>query len=69
MAGPAGLNGAVAPPWELRLRVWIEADGTWHALADFGDGHPRVFDSPFELARFVSRLPWPEPSADPGGLR
>lgn len=69
MAAPAGLKALAPPPQELRLCVWIDEAGAWHARAEFGDGRPRAFDSPFELARFVSRLPWPVTPPDPHGLR
>lgn len=69
MVTPPGLKAAVAAPQELRLCVWVDEAGAWHARAEFVDGRPRAFDSPFELARFVSRLPWPVTPPDPGGLR
>jgi hypothetical protein len=54
----------------LVLTVWPSDDaGGWHALAEFPDASRIEFNSPFELARFLS---WPPhaPRGRPGeGLR
>jgi hypothetical protein len=59
--GPPGL--------QLTLTVWAEPGRDWHARAVLGDATTLEFQSPFELARFLS---WPAaPAARPagGGLR
>ncbi len=54
------------------LTIWV-ADGHWHARAELLDGSKHVFDSPFELARFVAQAQTPtRPTPDPlagSGLR
>lgn len=57
-----------APSTRLQLTVWVDAGQVWHARAEWGDRFQREFDNPFELARFVARLPEPPPRG-PGGLR
>jgi hypothetical protein len=54
------------------LTIWV-ADGLWRARAELLDGSKHVFESPFELARFVSQAqtqarPPPDPHAG-NGLR
>lgn len=50
------------------LTLWVDEQGTWHASVVLPDGGRRVFDSPFELARW-SRAAVP-PLRVPGpGLR
>ena len=64
-----------AAPWVMLLSVWPGAAvGTadrWHARIVLPDARTREFDSPFELAQFVSRvLRQPvEPGPGGGGLR
>jgi hypothetical protein len=54
-------SGQAAPPALcLQLTVWTQ--GRWQARADWGEGCRRLFDSPFELARFVAHPPAPPAS-------
>jgi len=56
----------------LLLTVWAGDAGRWTARAELADGSAQVFDSPFELARFVARMtprPPTPPSGAPAGLR
>jgi hypothetical protein len=57
----------------LVLTVWRGHAGRWRARVQLADGETHVFDSPFELARFVTQLTDRRlPPADPvagGGLR
>lgn len=41
----------------LRLVVTYMPDGRWIAHAELPDGAVQHFSSPFELARFVARVP------------
>jgi hypothetical protein len=56
------------PGLQLTLTVWAEPGADWHARAVLADQTTRDFQSPFELARFLS---WPVATpADPEvGLR
>lgn len=66
-----------APPaeaWVMLLSVWLTDAGTsggWHARIVMSDARTREFESPFELAQFLSR-PMRQPT-EPGpgsmGLR
>lgn len=70
MAGPKDLS-APAPTGRttlLQLTIWVDDSATWHARAEWGDRLRRDFDSPFEFARFVARLPETPPRGR-GGLR
>lgn len=64
-----------AAPWVMLLSVWPGTDaGTtagWHARIVLPDACTREFESPFELAQFLSRtLRRPvEPGQGSGGLR
>ncbi|MBT9456087.1 MAG: hypothetical protein IV097_05650 [Burkholderiaceae bacterium] len=49
----------------LHLAVTLSPDGRWTARAELPDGSVKVFTSPFELARFVARVPARQP--DPAG--
>jgi hypothetical protein len=66
---------AAAAPWVMLLSVWPGAEvGTtagWHARIVLPDARTREFDSPFELAQFLSRVlrPPAEPGPGSGGLR
>lgn len=56
----------------LRITVWLDGDAAWHARAEWGRPGNRAqqdFDSPFELVRFVARLPESRPQAGLWGLR
>ncbi len=48
-----------ATPWVMLLSVWLGADAAttagWHARIVLPDARTREFDSPFELAQFLSR--------------
>ena len=63
-------EGAVAP-WVMLLSVWPGASaGTtagWHARIVLPDARTREFDSPFELAQFVSRVLRQPAAPSPGG--
>ena len=63
-----------AAPWVMLLSVWPSAAGTtagWRARIVLPDARTREFDSPFELAQFISHaLRQPaEPGSGGGGLR
>jgi len=64
-----------AAPWVMLLSVWLGADvattAGWHARIVLPDARMREFDSPFELAQFLSRPPRQpvEPGQVSGGLR
>ena len=64
-----------AAPWVMLLSVWPGADAgataRWHARIVLPDARMRDFESPFELAQFLSRaLRQPaEPGQGSGGLR
>ena len=58
-----------APAMRLLLTVWTADAGRWRARIEWADGSAQVFDIPFELARFVTRMPF-RPAADGNeGLR
>lgn len=57
---------ARAPPRQFLLTVWWGAAGDFRARAVLADGSLRDFDSPFELARFLSQPPGPQAGAPPG---
>lgn len=67
--------GPATAPWVMLLSIWPGKDaGTtlgWHARIVLPDACSREFDSPFELAQFLSRVRWPraDPGPDAGGLR
>jgi len=42
----------------LLLTIWV-TDGQWRARAELLDGSKHVFESPFELARFVAQAQTP----------
>ena len=54
--------------WQASVTVWATATGAWSARAVLADRSERVFDSPFELARFFAR-PGSIPTAPTRGLR
>lgn len=64
-----------AAPWVMLLSVWPGVDAAttegWHARIVLPDARTREFESPFELAQFLSRvLRQPaEPGQGSGGLR
>ncbi len=76
-AGPSTAPQAPpsAAPWIMLLSVWpgVEAGAAagWHARIVLPDARTREFNSPFELAQFLSRaLRQPaEPGGGSGGLR
>jgi hypothetical protein len=58
-----------APCTRLLLTVWTSDTGRWRARIELADGSAHSFESPFELARFVTRMPF-RPAADGhSGLR
>ena len=71
-AGPAAPSAA---PWVMLLSAWpgVEAGSAagWHARIVLPDARTREFESPFELAQFLSRaLRQPAaPGGGSGGLR
>jgi hypothetical protein len=72
-AQPAVASDARAadpPPICVQITVWTRSG--WQARAEWGEGQGRLFDSPFELARFLANPPAPPtpPAAGvSGGLR
>lgn len=64
-----------AAPWVMLLSVWTGTDAVtttgWHARIVLPDARTREFESPFELAQFLSRaLRQPGgPGRGFGGLR
>ena len=64
-----------AAPWVMLLSVWPGDDACapagWHARVVLPDARTCEFDSPFELAQFLSRagrMP-PDAGSGSGGLR
>jgi len=55
----------------MLLSVWSDAGGAWHARLVLPDAQQQEFDSPFELAQFLSQAPRKasRAAAGPGGLR
>jgi hypothetical protein len=57
----------------LQLTVWGAQAGRWCARAELVGGQTHVFDSPFELVRFLAQLAdrraQPAEPVDGGGLR
>lgn len=70
-ASPAEPGPGPVPPSVMLLSVWQGQDANWHARVVLPDAAAHEFDSPFELARFLSRLPAQrgEAPAPAGGLR
>jgi hypothetical protein len=63
----AGAAAEPAPRQVMLLSLW-QGDGTeWRARLVGTDGVVHEFTSPFELARFLSRPPWPTHAPAPGG--
>ena len=68
-------NRAPAPaaaPWVMLLSVWPGVEGGtmggWHARVVLPDARTHEFDSPFELAQFLSRA-GPAPALSKLGSR
>jgi hypothetical protein len=58
-----------APCLRVLLTVWAGDAAGWLGRAELADGSARFFHSPFELARFVARVPLLPADDDGSGLR
>lgn len=70
---PVSLPPSTAPWRVMKLSLWAPPTAAWHARLVEPGAPERVFDSPFELARYLSNsavaaLP-AETASKPGGLR
>ncbi len=66
---PACPGSAATPTRVLLLSLWGAPGKGWHARLVGPDAAVHEFDSPFELARFLTRPPLPERVIPPDGLR
>ncbi len=71
MDSTADSHAPLAPPRVMLLSVWSDAGGAWHARLVLPDAQQQEFNSPFELAQFLSQAPRKasRAAAGPGGLR